>query len=171
MSKSQLDIIFRKRATNYRALLRKITHKNKASYGCLPPCSSQPTFDYHMSVVPIVTCASHCLLKILKSQPEIHFIHSQSSSQPTFEHFLKSVVPMVMCASHRWRKNSQKSARFYIDYIGMYIYVYIYVRIHIHQIDYTCTYVRARHPRTHAPCIAVYIQSICVLYTYTYTPN
>jgi len=121
--------------------------------------------EYHMSVVPIVACASHCLLKILKSQPEIHFIHSQSGSQPTFENFLRSVVPMVTCALHRLRKKSQKSARFYVDYIGMYMYIYMYVHIYIYQIDYTCTYIRARHPRTHAPCIAVYIHSIYILYT------
>jgi len=31
---------FRKRATNYRALLRKMTYKDKASYGSSPPCTS-----------------------------------------------------------------------------------------------------------------------------------
>jgi len=35
----KLQIIFRKRATNYRAILRKITFENKASYGSLPPCT------------------------------------------------------------------------------------------------------------------------------------
>ena len=30
---------WKKRATNYRALLWKMTHKNKASYGSSPPCS------------------------------------------------------------------------------------------------------------------------------------
>jgi len=34
----KLQFIFRKRATNYRALLRKMTHKDKASYGSSPPC-------------------------------------------------------------------------------------------------------------------------------------
>ena len=34
----KLQVIFRKRATNYRALLRKMTCKNKAPYGSLPPC-------------------------------------------------------------------------------------------------------------------------------------
>jgi len=32
------QVIFRKRATNYRALLRKMTYKDKASYGSSPPC-------------------------------------------------------------------------------------------------------------------------------------
>ena len=36
-----LQIIFRKRATNYWALLRKMTYKNKASYGSSLPCMDQ----------------------------------------------------------------------------------------------------------------------------------
>jgi len=38
----KLQVIYRKRATNYRALLRKMTCKNKASYGFWPPCSIGP---------------------------------------------------------------------------------------------------------------------------------
>jgi len=34
----KLQVIFRKRATNYRALLRKMTSKHKASCGYSPPC-------------------------------------------------------------------------------------------------------------------------------------
>jgi len=34
----KLQFIFRKRATNYRALLRKMTYKDKASYGSSPIC-------------------------------------------------------------------------------------------------------------------------------------
>jgi len=35
----KLQDIFHKRATNYRALLRKMTYKDKASYESLPPCT------------------------------------------------------------------------------------------------------------------------------------
>ena len=38
----KLQVVLRKRATNYRALLRKMTCKNKASYGSWPPCSIGP---------------------------------------------------------------------------------------------------------------------------------
>jgi len=34
-----LQVIFHKRATNYRALLRKTIYKDKASYASTPPCS------------------------------------------------------------------------------------------------------------------------------------
>ena len=36
----KLHVISRKRATNYRALLRKMTCKDKASHGPSPPCNS-----------------------------------------------------------------------------------------------------------------------------------
>jgi len=34
----KMQVVFRKKATNYRALLRKMTYKGKASYGSSPPC-------------------------------------------------------------------------------------------------------------------------------------
>ena len=36
----KLQIIFHKRATKYRSLLRKMTYKDKGSYESSPPCSS-----------------------------------------------------------------------------------------------------------------------------------
>ena len=35
----KLQIIFHKRATKYRSLLRKMTHKDKGSYESSPPCT------------------------------------------------------------------------------------------------------------------------------------
>ena len=35
----KLQIIFHKRATKYRALLRKMTYKDKGSYKSSPPCT------------------------------------------------------------------------------------------------------------------------------------
>jgi len=48
-----LQVIFRKRATNYRALLQKITYKDKASYGSSP-----------LSYVHIVNKCTHNFLNI-----------------------------------------------------------------------------------------------------------
>jgi len=39
----KLQVNFRKRATNYMALLREITYEDKASYGSSPPCSGIPS--------------------------------------------------------------------------------------------------------------------------------
>ena len=35
----KLQVVFRKRATNYMALLRKMTYEDKASYDSTPPCN------------------------------------------------------------------------------------------------------------------------------------
>ena len=35
----KLQVILRKRATNYRALLRKMTYRDKASHDSTPPCT------------------------------------------------------------------------------------------------------------------------------------
>jgi len=43
----RLQINFRERATNYMALLRKMTSKDKASYGSSPPCKT-----FHGSLPP-----------------------------------------------------------------------------------------------------------------------
>ena len=37
-----MQVMFRNRATNYRALLRKMTYEDKASYDSTPPCSEMP---------------------------------------------------------------------------------------------------------------------------------
>ena len=51
----QSQVSFRKRATNYMALLRKITCKDKASYVSTPPCTYQPSeniFHFHSFLFP-----------------------------------------------------------------------------------------------------------------------
>ena len=37
----KLQVIFHKRATKYRSLLRKMTYKDKGSYESLPPCTAR----------------------------------------------------------------------------------------------------------------------------------
>ena len=53
----KLQAIFCKRATNYKGLLRKITCKDKESYGSWPPCMSLPrsysTTQRHINDIPI----------------------------------------------------------------------------------------------------------------------
>ena len=44
----KLQIIFHKRATKYRSLMRKMTYKDKGSYESSPPCISKPScIDKH----------------------------------------------------------------------------------------------------------------------------
>ena len=55
----KLQVSFRKRATNYRALLWEMTYRDKASYGSL----QQMTHMYHMAEYGVATISR--LLKII----------------------------------------------------------------------------------------------------------
>jgi len=71
----KLQIIYRKRATNYGALLRKMTYRDKASYDSTPPCtillSVYLSFKFHLqrfqqpqmyvhACVPVCECVFIC---------------------------------------------------------------------------------------------------------------
>jgi len=61
----KLQVIFRKRATNYRALLRKTIYEDKTPYASSPPCTSQrgaqPNFE-NLSSFSKVSCNSHLII-------------------------------------------------------------------------------------------------------------
>ena len=60
----KMQVIFRKRAIMYRALLRKMTYKDKASYGSSPPCMRR-TYVFRfiqICVGRICTFCRRCLL-------------------------------------------------------------------------------------------------------------
>jgi len=62
----QVEVIFRQRATNCRALLRKMTYEDKASYDSTPPCSGHSACDMFVRcavlycIVCIMVCAIAC---------------------------------------------------------------------------------------------------------------
>jgi len=60
----KLQVIFRKRATNYMALLQKMTYEDKASYDSTPPCTSHHNTLQHTqkndSTWYPQTLATHC---------------------------------------------------------------------------------------------------------------
>ena len=65
------QVIFRKRATNHRALLRKITCKDQASYGSSPPCMG--SLQFVGSLKSLVSFAEHRLfyMALLQKRPII----------------------------------------------------------------------------------------------------
>ena len=52
-----LQVSFRKRATNYKALLWEMTSQDKASYGSLPPCSA----DFREFLDILITQFTMCI--------------------------------------------------------------------------------------------------------------
>ena len=58
----KLQVIFRKRATNHRALLRKMTYKDKASYGSSPPCTPpSPLILISRALACVCVCVCVCM--------------------------------------------------------------------------------------------------------------
>ena len=56
----ELQIIFHKRATKYRSLLRKMTYKDKGSYESAPPCSMQCKYRFVTGCTTLQHTATHC---------------------------------------------------------------------------------------------------------------
>ena len=68
----KLQIIFHKRATNYRALLRKMTHKDKGSYESWPPCSRVQVSPPY---IPRVYTSKETCKKYLYTSAKETYIH------------------------------------------------------------------------------------------------
>ena len=62
----KLRVSFRKRATNYRALLRKMTFTDKASYGSWPPCMCNLTWLFHSCHVTVSYVWRDSLIHVTK---------------------------------------------------------------------------------------------------------
>ena len=52
----KLQIMFHKRATKYRSLLRKMTYKDKGSYESLPPCNT----EWHILIIMFLSVCRSC---------------------------------------------------------------------------------------------------------------
>ena len=69
----ELQIIFRKRATNYRALLQKLTYEDTAPYESSPPCNALPANHsknkMHFAISECFTAFSECSADCRKSFP------------------------------------------------------------------------------------------------------
>jgi len=69
----KLQVIFRQTANNYRALLRNMTYKDKASYGSSPPCtlcSSTPSRS--ICVCLSLTCTKTNMQTRIYTKPHTH---------------------------------------------------------------------------------------------------
>ena len=83
--KSQVS--FRKRATNYRALLREMTNKEKASYGSSPPCKLSPAHksSRRSSARLYLWCTAYCIWSFISPISKLNRI---SSSLHLFEYLV-----------------------------------------------------------------------------------
>ena len=89
----KLQVIFRRRGTNYRALLQKITYTDKASYDSTPPCIESLIPKVMTRLWGVPSCAvSRCIPQRLK----IHTI--QTTQHLTTQHatYVTSLTDMCV---------------------------------------------------------------------------
>jgi len=76
----RLQVIFRKRATNYSALLRKMTYEGKAFHDSTPPCTLTCLTNLMTILMPIYVCVkSHaCMVRgdVIHSYIQYQFTYS-----------------------------------------------------------------------------------------------
>ena len=121
----KLPDIFRKRATNHRALLRKMTHKYKASYDSKPPCSNVSEFRHFCSVqlvhpswpLPKIDC--HSLQHTLQ-HTHTHTTHTHTYSVLHHAHPLRplpKIDALPCCAlQHTLQRTLQRTLQHTLQY-------------------------------------------------------
>ena len=71
----KLQVIFCKRATNYRAPLQKMTSKEKASYGSLPPWMNASLIHVDVMSLEVIFCKGALWLVALLQKMRCHVEH------------------------------------------------------------------------------------------------
>jgi len=96
---ANLQFIFRKRATNYRALLREMTHKDEASSGSSPPCTavhSTKRAGVALHQIKRSSCTSESSWKTARVHKSEH---AQETMMPTRERELSSAFTFISPSS------------------------------------------------------------------------
>ena len=135
----QLQVIFRRRATNYRAFLRKMTYKDKASYAASPSCTvnsnSEPRF--------FVVCGSFIC---------VTWLIDLCDMTQRYQNRVMIKSPLIEPST----RHPPAALTAIVPDLQIYINIYIYICVNIYR--YTCIYT------THLP---PYPQSF-LIYTYTW---
>jgi len=123
----KLQVIFRKRAINYRALLRKMTYKDKASYGSSPPCTSCSTFanqmncgftgflwvvaSHNWSLVYIHMSRIYMCTECVSEVPQKHILHLCPGllSQETRVVPQKHILYTYKRVTYKWKQQSSET--------------------------------------------------------------
>jgi len=119
----------RKGATNYRALLRKITYKDKASYGSSPPC-----IYYEWDRKCICVCVYLCILVYIYSQIHIYIY--------ICIYIYTYIWICTMYANHASLQQSASNTHGTENvYVYMHLCVYVYSHIHKNNFMYIYIYI------------------------------
>ena len=92
----ELHVIFCKRATNYRALLRKMTYKDRASHGSSPPQYSFGALNTYKPPKTCRTCAGlFCGHNIAMREPKVNRIRSSFARKWLFGGIYRALLRHV----------------------------------------------------------------------------
>jgi len=116
MKSPTLQIIFHKWAIKYRSLLRKMTYKDKGSYGSSPPCTHLSTWYLHTHTYVL----------------PIHIYILYMYQYIFYEYICRWVY--VTCIPYIWNASYVYTHRLYITYT---LIDYIF-HVHITCVPYTC---------------------------------
>jgi len=110
----KLQIIFHKRATKYRSLLRKTTYKDKGSYEFSPPC----TLRRHISLWKY----KYCRHAFIKTNVCIFYIF-MNFYIPHIDKLVGSMKWQVSFSKEPYKRDIILQKRPIISYVGMYFYI------------------------------------------------
>ena len=126
----KLQVILRKRATNYRALLRKMTLEDKASYDSTAPCSRHPrlgcikTWPHLPPSSPM--CVYVCMCVCMCMCVCVYVCERESDTWARSAHVSWARSAHIVTHGRAARAPSHIFIYIYI-YICICIYIYIYV--------------------------------------------
>jgi len=148
----KLQVIFRKRATNYRALLRKMTCEDNASYGSSPPCTK----------VSIFICVSYLIeilfLEIYHTNEDEDFLLNVPHKEYPLNVQHKRRIFTKYITREKEREGVRKSARKSLS-IQLKLHVELTLENHTkfttQRISTKCTTQRISTRRTTHTCISV----------------
>jgi len=158
----KLQVISPKRATNYRALLRKMTYQDKASYFSTRPCTLSVDLEYTRDT------AIHC---------------NTHTATHTLQHTRCNTHTATLCGSWIHSMHSQRmcthklSVSWTHSLNTIHIYTNIYTNMHrrresaddqSQQWHYLCCRVAAYFMYIHSYVSCIWCQHICMLYMQTY---
>jgi len=132
----KLQVIFCNRATNYRALLRKMTYKYKASYESSPPCNmphdvffsrqtTQKCFTWHVNF------------------GRVGATFGRVSNMPNHTHKTQTNPCCIIAYAHRWL--CQKGL---FEFFLVVLVICKITHTHTYTYTHTCTHTRT-HTHTH----------------------
>jgi len=152
----KLQVVFCKRATNYRALLRKMTYKDKPSYASSPPCTQ---IHKHATCFSLLQCVAVCLQFVCGVLQVCCILPSAFEFTNMHAHRERATRPEAVHQLHL-----RINVRVYV----IYMYGFMYALIHVCM--YVCVCACILHVYVYIGlCIGIYVSKYVCIHIHTHT--